>query len=94
MEPVEPPTPVITAEQEVQDRVFCQRNWMAKQLRARAEPRPCRFNGTRPCPLCSLPFTVGQELVKCYTHGAGAPPWVHVLCVNTILRGRGVADIP
>jgi len=94
VERADSPPPMIVAEQAVQDRVHRQRNWMAKQLNARAEPRPCKYNGTRPCPLCSLSFRVGQELVKCYAHGGGAPPWVHVRCVNIILSGRGAPPIP
>jgi len=85
---------VITADLPTQERVLKQRNWMAKQLQSRTEPRPCRFNGTRPCPLCNLPFRIGQELVKCYAHGGGAPPWVHVECVNEILGRQGRPPIP
>jgi len=84
---------VITADLATQDSVARQRSWMAKQLGARTEPRPCRFNGSRPCPLCGTPFQVGQEIVKCYAHGAGQPPWVHVACVDEILRRRNMPTI-
>mmetsp|Transcript_11014 Transcript_11014/g.22162 ORF Transcript_11014/g.22162 Transcript_11014/m.22162 type:complete len:114 (+) Transcript_11014:932-1273(+) len=78
----------------IEPRVFRQRFWMERQLRARAEPRPCTYNGTHPCPLCGLTFRIGQELVKCYVVEAmGAPPWVHLDCVNAILVARGVPGL-
>jgi len=95
--PLAPPPPVPPAlaarGPSVEARVFRQRHWIARQLAARSEPRPCSFNGSRKCPLCQQTFTIGQEMVKCYVEELGAPPWVHLDCVNVILYQRGAPGL-
>ena len=82
-----------SAERAINNRVARQRQYMQNQLLARKSPKPAKFNGRTKCPLCDSPFRVGEEMVLCHASGAGAGQWVHVTCVNDILREKGMHEL-